>query len=279
MLKRFALAAAVVLLVLSPASPSRAQEPPSLTFGVVDRLHSETLGEDRRLNVFLPPGYEGSSERFPVLYLLDGSAHEDYFHVASLVDFLATYGAMPKVIVIGISNVNRQRDFTTPTTDEKDLVGVPVSGGADRFVRFLETELIPYVNSHYRTTAGSTLVGQSLGGLLATKVLLEKPGLFEKYVIVSPSLWWNRQALLKSAGELMKKNQAPNRRAYISVGDEEPEMIQTVRDLVERLKESHWVGLQYHYDFLTDENHATSLHISVYNAMKYLYQDQEGQKK
>jgi predicted alpha/beta superfamily hydrolase len=272
MRKRFALAA--VLLILSPASMSRAQEPPTLSYGVIDRLHSEVLGEDRRLNVFLPPGYQGSSERFPVVYVLDGSAHEDYFHVAGLLDFLATYGVMPGSIVIGISNVNRQRDFTTPTTDEKDLVGVPISGGADRFVRFLEAELIPYVNSHYRTTASSTIIGQSLGGLLATKVLLEKPGLFEKYVIVSPSLWWNKQALLQSAGELMKKNQAPNRRVYISVADEDPEMKATTQGLVERLKESHWAGLQYYYDYLAGENHATSLHISVYNAMKYFYRKQ-----
>jgi predicted alpha/beta superfamily hydrolase len=274
MLKRFVLAAAAGLLLLVSTSVSRAQEPPSLSFGVVDRLHSKVLGEDRRLNVFLPAGYEGSSERFPVLYLLDGSAHEDYFHVVGLVDFLATYGAMPRTIVIGISNVDRKRDFTPPTKDEKDLASAPTSGGADRFVGFLEAELVPYVKSRYRTTGSSTVVGQSLGGLLVTKVLLEKPGLFEKYVIVSPSLWWNKQALLQSAGDLMKKNQAPNRRVYISVADEHPEMKATAQDLVERLKEGHWAGLQYHYDYLADENHATSLHISVYRAMKYFYRNQ-----
>jgi uncharacterized protein len=268
MLKRYALAAAAVLLLLSPA---RAQEPPSLSFGVVDRLHSERLGEDRRLNVFLPPGYEGSSEKFPVIYVLDGSAHEDYFHVASLIDFLATYGAMPRTIVVGISNVDRKRDFTPPSQDEKDLASVPTSGGADRFVGFLEAELIPYVNSRYRTTGGNTLIGQSLGGLLATKVLLEKPGLFEKYVIVSPSLWWNKQAVLLGAGEMMKKNQAPNRRVYLSVAEEHPELKAAAQGLADRLKASPWPGLQYRYDYLADENHATSLHISVYRAMKYFY--------
>jgi predicted alpha/beta superfamily hydrolase len=269
MLKRCALAAAAVWLLLSPAS--HAQEPPTLAYGVVDHVHSERLGEDRRLNVLLPPGYEGSSERFPVLYVLDGSAHEDYFHVASLIDFLATYDAMPSTIVVGISNVDRQRDFTPPSQDEKDLASVHASGGADRFVGFLEAELIPYVNSHYRTNGSGTLLGQSLGGLLATKVLLEKPGLFERYMIVSPSLWWNRQALIKSAGELMKKNQAPDRKVYISVADEHPEMKATAQALADRLKESGWPGLQYHYDYLADENHATSLHISVYRAMKYFY--------
>jgi uncharacterized protein len=270
MFKKYVFAAAAGLLLLC-ASISRAQEPPSLTFGVIDRVHSEKLGEDRRLNILLPPGYEKSSERFPVVYVLDGSAHEDYFHVASLIDFLATYGVMPKTIVVGISNVDRQRDFTRPSKDPKDVESAPTSGGADRFVGFLETELIPYLNSHYRTAGGSTLIGQSLGGLLATQVLLEKPGLFEQYVIVSPSLWWNKEALYQRAGELMKKNQAPNRKVYLSVAEEHPEMMATAKGLAERLKECPWPGLQYKYDFLADENHATSLHISVYNAMKYFY--------
>jgi hypothetical protein len=269
MTKRHVLAAMIGFLILPAVS--QAQEPATLTFGVIDHLHSEKLGEDRRLNVLLPPGYEGSTERFPVIYLLDGSAHEDYFHVASLIDFLATYGVMPKTIVVGISNVNRQRDFTPPTKDPKDKESAPINGGADKFVGFLEAELIPYVNSHYRTTGSNMLIGQSLGGLLATKVLLEKPGMFEKYVIVSPSLWWNKEALYQRAGELMKTNQAPNRRVYLSVADEHPAMKAEAQGLAELLKKSPWPGLQYDYDYLADENHATSLHISIYRAMKYFY--------
>ncbi len=259
-----------MILLLSLACSSWAQEPPSLAFGSVARFQSKALDEERRINVYLPPGYEGSTEKYPVLYLLDGSAHEDYFHVATLIDFLATYEVMPKTLVIGISNVDRKRDFTPPTKDEKALANSPTSGGADRFVAFLETDLIPYVESHYRTAGPRTIVGQSLGGLLATKVLLEKPALFDNYVIVSPSLWWNSQALLESAGELMKKNQAPNRKVYLSVGDEHTEMKATARGLAEILKKSGWSNLRFQYDYLADENHATALHISVYNAMRFL---------
>jgi hypothetical protein len=270
MMRRVLTAAA--FLVLSLASPVRGQEPPTLSFGTIDHLHSKVLGEDRRLNVLLPPGYEGSSEKYPVLYVLDGSAHEDYFHVASLVDFLATYGVMPSTIVVGISNVDRKRDFTPPSKDERDIAAAPTSGGADRFVSFLESELIPYVTSRYRTNGTSTIVGQSLAGLLVTKVLLEKPGLFDNYVIVSPSLWWNYEALLKSAKELMAKNRAPNRKIYLSVADEHPDMKAEAQTLAERIKECSWANLQVHYDYLADENHATSLHISLYSAMKYFYQ-------
>jgi len=272
MLKKHVVPAIAVLLAL--ASSSHAQEPPSLTYGSVARLHSKALGEDRRINVFLPPAYEKSSDRYPVLYLLDGSAHEDYFHVTGLIDFLATYEVMPRTIVIGISNVDRKRDFTPPTKDEKDLAAAPTSGGAGKFVSFLETELIPYVESHYRTAGTRTIVGQSLGGLLATKILLEKPGLFDQYVIVSPSLWWNKQELIQGAAESMKKHQAPDRKVYISVADEHPEMKATAQKLAELVKNSGWGHLQYQYEYLDRENHATSLHISVYNAMKYFYKPQ-----
>lgn len=274
MFSRIVLPALLAISILASAALSRAQEPPDLTYGSVARLQSKVLNEERRINVFLPPAYEKSSNRFPVLYLLDGSAHEDYFHVTSLIDFLATYDAMPGTIVIGISNVDRRRDFTPPTEDEKDRAAAPTGGGADKFVSFLETELIPYVDSHYRTNGTRTIIGQSLGGLLATKVLLEKPRLFDQYVIVSPSLWWNRQALLTSAGALLKKNQTPNRKIYLSVGDEHPEMKETARKLADLIRKSGWENLQFFYDYLAAENHATSLHISVYNAMKAFYPQQ-----
>lgn len=274
MLKRTALAALgfITALTLAPAPSVRAQEPPTLTFGRIDHVQSKGLGEDRRINVFVPPGYHKGTARFPVIYLLDGSAHEDYFHVASLIDFLATYGVMPDTIVVGISNVDRKRDFTLPSKDEKDLASAPTSGGAGRFVSFLETELVPYVEAHYRTAGTRTIIGQSLGGLLATQILLEKPALFDNYVIVSPSLWWNHEALIQASAELMKKNQAPNRKVYLSIAEEHPEMMATARTLGERLKECRWEGLQSLYDFLGNENHATSLHISVYRAMAFLYQ-------
>jgi predicted alpha/beta superfamily hydrolase len=271
MVNRHVLASLVALSILASAAPSPAQEPPDLTYGSVVRLQSKVLNEERRINVFLPPAYEKSSNRFPVLYLLDGSAHEDYFHVTSLIDFLATYDAMPATIVIGISNVDRRRDFTPPSEDEKDRAAAPTSGGADKFVSFLETELIPYVDSHYRTNGTRTIIGQSLGGLLATKVLLEKPRLFDQYVIVSPSLWWNRETLLGGAATLLKKSPTANRKIYLSVGDEHPQMKEEARRLADLIPKSGWANLQFYYDYLVAEDHATSLHISVYNAMKDFY--------
>ena len=270
--KQLALIAIATCTMLGPSSRA-AQEPASLTFGNVAVLRSEVLNEDRRLNVLLPPGYDAATGTFPVIYLLDGSAHEDYFHAAGLFDFLATYGVMPSTIVVGISNVDRRRDFTMPSSDPADLKSAPTSGGAAKFVAFLEKELIPYVEKNYRTSDRRTLIGQSLAGLLATQILLEKPQLFTEYVIVDPSLWWNRQALLQSAPGALKANRAAGRKVYLSAAGEPGVMKETAEQLVGQIKQLR-PDITCFYEYLPSETHATSLHISLYNAMRLLNKPQ-----
>jgi predicted alpha/beta superfamily hydrolase len=266
LLGRLFLATACALL---HAPDVLAQEPPSLTFGKVAVFHSGILDEDRRLNVLLPAGYDTGAEKYPVIYLLDGSAQEDYFHAAGLFDFLATYGVMPATIVVGISNVDRRRDFTLPSSDPADLKSAPTSGGAAKFIGFLEKELVPYVEKNYRVSERRTLIGQSLAGLLATQVLLEKPQLFTDYVIVDPSLWWNKQALLQRAASALKENRAANRKVYVSAAGEPGVMKDTAERLVKLIKDLR-PDITCFYEHLGSETHATSLHISLYNAMRLL---------
>src|SRR5262245_9449771 len=139
----------LVLFVLAAASGASAQEPATLEYGKVVKFFSPALNEERRLNLLLPPGYDNGTARYPVIYLLDGSAHEDWFHAASLFDFLATYGVMPSTIVVGVSNVDRKRDFTMPPANERDRKSAPTAGGALTFLKFLEADLVPYVTAHY----------------------------------------------------------------------------------------------------------------------------------
>ena len=248
-----------------------AEEPPALTFGEVARWTSKVLGEERRLNVLLPPGYHGGTERYPVLYLLDGAAEEDYFHAAGLVDFLATYGVIPPTIVVGISNVDRKRDFTPPTANEEEKKALPTSGGAAKFITFLEGELVPYVEAHYRTAGARTLVGQSLGGLLAAQVLLEKPSLFDQYVIISPSLWWDGQSLVRGAAEKIRQNRAAGRAIYLSVAEEPDDMKATAEKLASLLAADRWQDQRFCFQHLPTETHATSHHLSLYRALEFFY--------
>ncbi len=102
-------------------------------------------------------------------------------------------------------------------------------------------------------------------------MLLEKPGLFDDFILVSPSLWWNHEALLKAAPELIRKNSVAGRKVYLSVGDEHPQMVANARDLAKLLGAAPWPGLEFRFDYLDSENHATAGHISLYRGLEFLF--------
>jgi predicted alpha/beta superfamily hydrolase len=238
--------------------------------GMVDKIPSVELGELRVLNIYLPNGYSpDSSKTYPVIYLLDGSDDEDFIHIAGIVQFLNMIQAMPESIVVGIANVDRRRDFTFPTSIEKDKKAYPTTGSSVRFISFIEKELQPYIQNKYKANNIKTIIGQSLGGLLATEILLKKPFLFDNYIIVSPSLWWNNESLLKAAPGLLNKSSVGNKQVIISVGAEGKEMDDDARKLSDILRSTGTVSLKFLY--LSKENHLTILHNSVYQSFELLY--------
>jgi predicted alpha/beta superfamily hydrolase len=194
----------------------------SFVLGLVDEMQSRILNEKRILNIYLPPGYHSSdTSSYPLIYLLDGSADEDFIHVAGLVQFnnLSWVNRVPPSILVGIANTDRRRDFTHSTTVAADQKRSPTAGQSDKFIEFIEKELQPYINQKYRVRADKTIIGQSLGGLLATEILLKRPALFNRYIIISPSLWWNNGSLLKQAPQLISNIHEPAS-IYIAVGKE-----------------------------------------------------------
>ncbi|MEJ8818007.1 alpha/beta hydrolase [Lacibacter sp. H407] len=234
--------------------------------GIIRQLHSVELNENRTLNIYLPEGYNNDSS-YPVIYLLDGSADEDFIHVAGLVQFYTFpwVNVLPNSIVVGVANVDRRRDFTFPTTIEKDKMDFPTTGGSEKFIRFLEKELQLYINSSFKTNGHNMLIGQSLGGLLATEVLLKKPDLFSQYVIVSPSLWWDKESLLKTKLTSFKRKTT----VYIAVGKEGKIMEDDAKALHELLKVKG-SNLSLKFDFIGNKMHGNIFHQAVANAFEFL---------
>jgi hypothetical protein len=219
----------------------------------------------------LPPGYDTGTTPLPVIYLLDGSANEDFMHVAGLVQFLSCItGAIKPAIVVGIANVNRKRDFTEPPISPKFKDIIPAAGGSASFISFLQNDLIPYVNARYRVVAAPTLVGQSLGGLLATQVLVDQPRLFGTYIIVSPSLWWNDESLLHRADARLTANGPVAARVYLSVGGKEPKVMQQDAAALAKILRKH-TSIHLTYAPEPTEDHATILHNCLYHALGVLY--------
>lgn len=249
--------------------------------GVIDKLESKELAETRILNIYLPEGYnKNDSVKYPVIYLLDGSADEDFIHIVGLVQFntFEWINQLPKSIVVGIASVDRRRDFTFLSKIQSDTLNNPTSGHSNKFISFIEKELQPYIEKKYKTNNSKTIIGQSLGGLLATEILFKKPTLFSKYVIVSPSLWWNNGSLLNENPTILKDNFNQKTDIYIAVGKEgltptTPARVMEVDAnlLADKLKQTKSSNLGIYFDYLPQENHATILHQAVSNSFKFLY--------
>lgn len=257
-------------LLLGSFLAVKAQQTP-FVLGVTDKITSPQLGETRTLNIYLPEGYSKDTATYPVIYLLDGSANEDFVHVSGLVQYLTMIRFMPPVIVVGIANVDRKRDFTFPTTVERDKKAYPTTGGSAKFIAFLEKDLQPYITQHYRVRRNRTLVGQSLGGLLAAEVLLHYPSLFEQYAIISPSFWWNNESLLEDAPALLHSVLKKPVSVYLSVGEEGDIMKNDATRFAAILKAANPQLISAHYVPMPEENHLTILHRSLYGGLDTLF--------
>jgi len=255
------------------------------TIGVIDQVYSKELGENRVLNIYLPEGYnKADSAKYPVAYLLDGSADEDFIHVAGLYQFnsFEWINRVPKTIVVGIATVDRKHDFTFPTTIEADRKKYPTTGHSDKFIAFIEKELKPFIEQKYKANNSSTIIGQSLGGLLITEILLKHPTLFNKYIIISPSIWWDNGSLLNQDSPMLKNTFSQKTAIYIGVGKEglAPTAMPRVMEvdanlLAEKIKSTKSKTVKVYFDYLPDEDHSTISHQAISNALRLIYADKK----
>ena len=244
------------------------------SIGETIEIHSKTLDENRILNIYLPNGYaQDSIKKYPVIYLLDGSVDEDFIHIAGIVQFgsFSWINMLPESIVVGISNIDRKRDFTFPTNNKRDKKDFPTTGSSKNFINFIEDELIPFIDTNYKTNPIKTIIGQSLGGLLATEILFKNSNLFDNYILISPSLWWDDESLLKY--KLLKTQK--NKSIYIGVGKEGEIMERTAKELYEKLNPFYNNNTNLFFNFFEKQNHGDALHLAVYDAFKKIFKNKE----
>jgi predicted alpha/beta superfamily hydrolase len=255
-------------LSYSQSLPKKISET-DFSIGKTIEIESAVLNETRKLNIYLPLSYSGDSlKSYPVIYLLDGSRDEDFIHISGIVQFgsFSWINMIPETIVVGIGNVDRKRDFTFPSQNEQDLKELPTSGESANFIAFLEKELQTFIGANFRTSGTRTIIGQSLGGLLATEILFKKPDLFDNYIIVSPSLWWNDESLLAEE----PANYNTDKSIYIAVGKEGKIMERTALELFNKLEKNKEENTELYYEFLKNKTHGDALHIAVYHAFEKL---------
>jgi len=186
--------------------------------GTLDSVYSKTLKEQREFYVQLPADYTPTSnEKYPVVYVLDGKVL-----LPTVNNVLSFYsgGFMPEMVIVGISNAkNRMRDLTTSKVAE--MYGMPFEqehGEAANFSKFIETELIPFVENKYPVTKFRTLIGHSYGGLFTLYSLVHHPQLFSNYLAIDPSLDWDNQKLIKEAKDKISSSNYKGKSLFMSLG-------------------------------------------------------------
>jgi predicted alpha/beta superfamily hydrolase len=185
------------------------------------RIPSKVLSETRVVNVYVPPGYSGKADiRYPTLYMLDGGENEDFGHLSTTVDELIQRGDIPPMLLVGIENTERRRDLTGPTTVDTDRDIAPVVGESAAFREFVETELMPQIRLFYRVNDDTAIIGESLAGLFVVETMFLKPNLFNTYIALDPSLWWNAEQWWREAGSRLDGSVAIHARLFLaSAGD------------------------------------------------------------
>jgi predicted alpha/beta superfamily hydrolase len=188
-------------------------------------VQSRILDEDRRLLVRLPREYGNGEAAYPVLFVLDAEWH---FNLASAdVELLSECSYLgrhpvPGMIVVGVVNTDRNRDFTPTHRPDQAGMKFPTSGEAERFRRFLVEEVLPVVDANFRTRPFRILAGWSLGGLFTVNTLLGSTPVFDAYLAISPSLWWDDEW---TVGQLRRgalgKGPAAMRQLVVTLGSVE----------------------------------------------------------
>ncbi len=257
-------------LGLAPSPRAGAVTPEPLAMGETFTLDSKVLKETRRINVYLPPGYDRQPNReFPVLYMPDGGMAEDFLHIAGLVQISTINGTMRPFVLVGIENTERRRDLSGPTSVEKDKEIAPRVGGSAAFRRFLRDELMPAIRATYRTTTETAIVGESLAGLFVVETLLLEPSLFDTYIAIDPSLWWNNQYLVRNLETLLERAASRGKHLYMAGALGEIALIagtlhQAIGALATGMIESH-------YTYLPEERHHTIYHPAALRAFRALF--------
>ncbi len=270
-LLRTALAFWLFALLSSSALAETVGKAEPLVIGDTFTMQSTALGETRRINVYMPPGYtDTGSGRLPVLYMPDGGIEEDFLHVAGLVQVSVGNGTMRPFLLVGIENTERRRDLTGPTSNAEDKKIAPHVGGSAPFRAFIRDELVPTVRKRYRTTDESAIIGESLAGLFVVETFVLEPELFDTYIAFDPSICWNDGRLVDDAGARFRARPGAAKRLYVAQSRDEmtPGMALRFSDV---LKTNAPKDLDWTFVPMPSETHATIYHPAALQAFRKLF--------
>lgn len=224
---------------------------------------SKILNEERSIIVYTPQTYNLSNNSYPVMYLLDGGTH--FHHATGIAQFLAANGIIPEMIVVAVKNVDRTRDFSPTHVEER-----PTTGGAEKFMGYLEEELMPFMNNNYRTFPYEILVGHSFGGEFATYALLNFPDVFNAYIAISPYMMYDDGFVVKEAKTKLKSSYKNDIQFYMTIGNE-PDYFATLDEFENIVDSKSPKNFEFSFVKFENDNHGSVPHLSIYKGLESIF--------
>lgn len=231
---------------------------------------------DRKITIRLPSAYEdeeNAARSYPVVYLIDGGPEQDFPHLAGIAQLSDTNPAFGEFILVGVETVNRRAEISPAVVDAgkyKDFGAIP--GGSERFRAFLRLEVQPWVRKHFRSSGRDALMGESLAGLFTMETFLREPALFDDYVSVSPSLWWEEMEYGRRAPQFLAGHEVSDRTLLIYIADEGYWQEEGALGVVEALEAKAPEGLRWgFFDLGNEETHKTIFHRAAFDAIRALF--------
>ena len=269
-MKRYVYAAGILIQVICT----------SLTFAQVSdfayridqvEVHSKILNETHTLSVYLPPDYEESRESYPVFYVL-----ESIYGFLNAVSAVHGDGKLstiiPETIVVGLNTSDRWRDLSPSHIPDWHGYPIPQSGGGATYLSFLAEEVIPHIDSNYRTQPFRIIFGHSLGGLFTLYSLTERPNLFNGYIASSPNLEYDNRVVTRKAEALLNANLASPRFIFFNSDNDAENYTEEIGEFIDAIDErAH--DIEYHYKDYTEHDHWNVPRYSLGDGLRYIYKD------
>ena len=236
------------------------------------KIESKKVGETRIINIWTPPMYKNSTELYPVLYMPDGGIKEDFPHIANTIAKLIKEKSISPIILVGIENTERGRDLTGYSESDYDAQFCPQTDGAKNFRAFITQELIPKINSKYRTSNKKGIIGESLAGLFVMETFMQHPESFNFYIAFDPSIWWNNHYLVRNENNLLSK--FPNKEVKLWFAGSSAEDISKYTNELNKVLENNAPNkLKWKYSNEPKEKHNTIFRATKEKALKWMLKE------
>ena len=260
---------------------AKAQESNPFITGFEKSSPSKILGEQRKVWIHVPNS-NGGNERYPVIYLLDADAN--FNSIVSITEFISNAGLCPPIIIVGILHPSRMVDLTFGT--DKETPGVV--GNGENFMRYLENELMPYIDSNYPTAPYKIFIGHFVGGLTVVNTLIHHPDLFNAYISLDAALWWNNQQIVTYAKMILANQHYKGKTLFMALANrmergmdtlqvqkdttQGTELIRSNLEFIKDILKNKTNQLRFQHKYYENDDHGTVRLIGEYDALRFIFE-------